>query len=76
MSAESTGLVPGQDWDLNRGLCPKHQGSEVALLAGVLGGRCQGHHIHPAEGRAEELRDKIVDQGTLQSQSAGTTSPC
>ncbi|XP_027805241.1 B box and SPRY domain-containing protein [Marmota flaviventris] len=83
MSADGTGPGTGLGPGSERGpLCPEHGqdlswfcGSErrpvCAACAGV-GGRCEGHRIRRAEQRAEELRNKIVDQcERLQLQSAG-----
>ncbi|XP_075865069.1 B box and SPRY domain-containing protein isoform X2 [Microcebus murinus] len=85
MSAEGAGPGPGP-WPGPRPgpLCPEHGqalswfcGSErrpVCAACAELGGRCQGHRIRRAEERAEELRNKIVDQcERLQLQSAGIT---
>ncbi|XP_076998806.1 B box and SPRY domain-containing protein [Tamandua tetradactyla] len=63
-------------------LCPDHGQalhwfccSERRLVCAAcagLGGRCRGHRIRRAEERAEELRNKIVDQcERLQIQSTG-----
>ncbi|XP_040819398.1 B box and SPRY domain-containing protein isoform X1 [Ochotona curzoniae] len=65
-------------------LCPQHgqplswfcssERRPVCAACAGLGGRCQGHRIRPAEERAEELRNKIVDQcERLQLQSASIT---
>nr|XP_019610163.1 PREDICTED: B box and SPRY domain-containing protein isoform X3 [Rhinolophus sinicus] len=62
-------------------LCPEHgqalnwfccsERRPVCAACAGLGGRCQGHRIRRAEERAEELRNKIVDQcERLQLQSA------
>ncbi|XP_021546960.1 B box and SPRY domain-containing protein isoform X3 [Neomonachus schauinslandi] len=65
MSAESAG--PG-----SAPLCPEHgqalswfccsERRPVCAACAGLGGRCRGHRIRRAEERAEELRNKIVDQ--------------
>ncbi|XP_006865794.1 PREDICTED: B box and SPRY domain-containing protein [Chrysochloris asiatica] len=65
-------------------LCPEHGQplswfccSERRLVCAACveqGGRCRGHRIRRVEERAEQLRNKIVDQcERLQSQSAGIT---
>ncbi|XP_058301186.1 B box and SPRY domain-containing protein isoform X4 [Hylobates moloch] len=83
MSAE--GAEPGPGSGPGPGpLCPEHGqalswfcGSErrpVCAACAGLGGRCRGHRICRAEERAEELRNKIVDQcERLQLQSAAIT---
>nr|XP_002820165.2 B box and SPRY domain-containing protein [Pongo abelii] len=83
MSAE--GAEPGPGSGPGPGpLCPEHGqalswfcGSErrpVCAACAGLGGRCRGHRIRRAEERAEELRNKIVDQcERLQLQSAAIT---
>ncbi|KAM7092501.1 B box and SPRY domain-containing protein isoform 2-T2 [Molossus nigricans] len=81
MSAESAGPGPGPG---PGPLCPEHgqalkwfccsERRPVCAACAELGGRCQGHRVRPAEERAEELRNKIVDQcERLQLQSAGIT---
>ncbi|XP_028342220.1 B box and SPRY domain-containing protein-like, partial [Physeter macrocephalus] len=56
-----------------RWFCCSEQRPVCAACAG-LGGRCRGHRIRRAEERAEELRNKIVDQcERLQLQSATIT---
>uniref|UniRef100_K9IK90 B box and SPRY domain-containing protein n=1 Tax=Desmodus rotundus TaxID=9430 RepID=K9IK90_DESRO len=83
MSAESAGPGPGPAPEPGP-LCPEHsqalkwfcfsEGRPVCAACTELGGRCQGHRIRRAEERAEELRNKIVDQcERLQLQSAGIT---
>uniref|UniRef100_A0A4X1V4M2 B30.2/SPRY domain-containing protein n=1 Tax=Sus scrofa TaxID=9823 RepID=A0A4X1V4M2_PIG len=65
-------------------LCPEHgqalswfccsERRPVCAACAGLDGRCQGHRIRRAEERAEELRNKIVDQcERLQLQSATIT---
>ncbi|XP_030776250.1 B box and SPRY domain-containing protein isoform X2 [Rhinopithecus roxellana] len=65
-------------------LCPEHgqalswfcrsERRPVCAACAGLGGRCRGHRIRRAEERAEELRNKIVDQcERLQLQSAAIT---
>ncbi|XP_042769723.1 B box and SPRY domain-containing protein isoform X3 [Panthera leo] len=77
MSAESSGPEPGP-------LCPEHgqalswfccsERRPVCAACTGLGGRCRGHRVRRAEERAEELRNKIVDQcERLQFQSASIT---
>ncbi|KAM9700273.1 B box and SPRY domain-containing protein isoform 2-T2 [Dama dama] len=87
MSAEGAGLGarPGPEPGSEPGpLCPEHGQalnwfccSERRLVCAActeLGGRCRGHRIRRAEKRAEELRNKIVDQcERLQLQSATIT---
>ncbi|XP_023484455.1 B box and SPRY domain-containing protein isoform X1 [Equus przewalskii] len=89
MAAESAGPGPGPGSGSGSGseprpLCPEHDQplrwfccSERRLVCAAcagLGGRCRGHRIRRAEERAEELRNKIVDQcERLQLQSAGIT---
>ncbi|XP_020015908.2 B box and SPRY domain-containing protein [Castor canadensis] len=89
MSAEGAGPGPGPGPGPGSGfepgpLCPEH-GQPLSWFCGSdrrpvcaactgLGGRCRGHRIRRAEKRAEELRNKIVDQcERLQLQSAGIT---
>ncbi|XP_023079548.1 B box and SPRY domain-containing protein isoform X2 [Piliocolobus tephrosceles] len=87
MSAE--GAEPGPGAGLRPGpepgpLCPEHgqalswfcrsERRPVCAACAGLGGRCRGHRIRRAEERAEELRNKIVDQcERLQLQSAAIT---
>ncbi|XP_037654255.1 B box and SPRY domain-containing protein isoform X2 [Choloepus didactylus] len=85
MTAEGAGLGPGLGPWLGPGpglLCPDHGQplhwfccSERRLVCAAcagLSGRCRGHRIRRAEERAEELRNKIVDQcERLQIQSTG-----
>ncbi|XP_043783850.1 B box and SPRY domain-containing protein isoform X2 [Cervus elaphus] len=89
MSAEGAGQGPGPGPGPEPGsepgpLCPEHGQalnwfccSERRLVCAActeLGGRCRGHRIRRAEKRAEELRNKIVDQcERLQLQSATIT---
>ncbi|XP_009455392.1 B box and SPRY domain-containing protein isoform X2 [Pan paniscus] len=85
MSAEGSEPGPGSGSGPGPGpLCPEHGqalswfcGSErrpVCAACAGLGGRCRGHRIRRAEERAEELRNKIVDQcERLQLQSAAIT---
>ncbi|XP_020762299.1 B box and SPRY domain-containing protein isoform X4 [Odocoileus virginianus] len=85
MSAEGAGQGPGPEPGSEPGpLCPEHGQalnwfccSERRLVCAActeLGGRCRGHRIRRAEKRAEELRNKIVDQcERLQLQSATIT---
>ncbi|KAI4589306.1 hypothetical protein MJG53_003714 [Ovis ammon polii x Ovis aries] len=85
MSAEGAGPGPGPEPGAGPGpLCPEHGQalngfccSERRLVCAActgLGGRCRGHRIRRAEKRAEELRNKIVDQcERLQLQSATIT---
>ncbi|XP_006717212.1 B box and SPRY domain-containing protein isoform X1 [Homo sapiens] len=85
MSAEGAEPGPGSGSGPGPGpLCPEHGqalswfcGSErrpVCAACAGLGGRCRGHRIRRAEERAEELRNKIVDQcERLQLQSAAIT---
>nr|XP_039331211.1 B box and SPRY domain-containing protein isoform X2 [Saimiri boliviensis boliviensis] len=85
MSAEGTepgpGSGPGPGPEPGP-LCPDHgqdlswfcrsERRPVCAACTGLGGRCRGHRIRRAEERAEELRNKIVDQcERLQLQSAG-----
>ncbi|XP_033093643.1 B box and SPRY domain-containing protein isoform X2 [Trachypithecus francoisi] len=87
MSAEGaepgpgSGPVPGPE---PGPLCPEHgqalswfcrsERRPVCAACAGLGGRCRGHRIRRAEERAEELRNKIVDQcERLQLQSAAIT---
>ncbi|MXQ88463.1 hypothetical protein E5288_WYG006667 [Bos mutus] len=73
MSAEGAGQGPGPEPGSEPGpICPEHGQalnwfccSERRLVCAActgLGGRCRGHRIRRAEKRAEELRNKIVDQ--------------
>ncbi|XP_025215439.1 B box and SPRY domain-containing protein isoform X1 [Theropithecus gelada] len=83
MSAE--GAEPGPGSGPGPGpLCPEHgqalswfcrsERRPVCAACAGLGGRCRGHRIRRAEERAEELRNKIVDQcERLQLQSAAIT---
>ncbi|XP_061282572.1 B box and SPRY domain-containing protein isoform X4 [Bos javanicus] len=85
MSAEGAGQGPGPEPGSEPGpICPEHGQalnwfccSERRLVCAActgLGGRCRGHRIRRAEKRAEELRNKIVDQcERLQLQSATIT---
>ncbi|ELK08245.1 B box and SPRY domain-containing protein [Pteropus alecto] len=89
MSAESVGQGLGPRPGPGSGsesepLCPEHgqalrwfccsERRPVCAACAELGGRCQGHRIRPAQERAEELRNKIVDQcERLQLQSASIT---
>ncbi|KAM6170240.1 B box and SPRY domain-containing protein [Rhynchocyon petersi] len=87
MSAEGAGVRqgPGSEPGAETGpLCPDHGQplswfccSERRLVCAActeLGGRCWGHRIRRAEERAEQLRNKIVDQcERLQLQSASIT---
>ncbi|XP_006890822.1 PREDICTED: B box and SPRY domain-containing protein [Elephantulus edwardii] len=87
MSLEGAGLRPGLGAESGaepEPLCPEHGQplswfccSERRLVCSAcaeLGGRCGGHRIRRAEERAEQLRNKIVDQcERLQLQSAGIT---
>ncbi|XP_025138048.3 B box and SPRY domain-containing protein isoform X2 [Bubalus bubalis] len=87
MSAEGAGQGPGPGPEPGSEpgpLCPEHGQalnwfccSERRLVCAActgLGGRCRGHRIRRAEKRAEELRNKIVDQcERLQLQSATIT---
>ncbi|XP_060055963.1 B box and SPRY domain-containing protein isoform X3 [Erinaceus europaeus] len=81
MSAENAGPGPGQGSEPGP-LCLEHgqalswfccsERLPVCAACVGLGGRCRGHRIRRAEERAEELRNKIVDQcEKLQLQSAG-----
>nr|KAF6483298.1 B-box and SPRY domain containing [Rousettus aegyptiacus] len=89
MSAESVGQGLGPRPEPGSGsesepLCPEHgqalrwfccsERRPVCAACAEPGGRCQGHRIRPAQERAEELRNKIVDQcEKLQLQSASIT---
>ncbi|XP_012496618.1 PREDICTED: B box and SPRY domain-containing protein [Propithecus coquereli] len=89
MSAEGAGPGPqpgpGPEPGSEPGpLCPEHgqalgwfcdsERRPVCAACAEPGGRCRGHRIRRAEERAEELRNKIVDQcERLQLQSAGIT---
>uniref|UniRef100_A0A452DQQ7 B-box and SPRY domain containing n=1 Tax=Capra hircus TaxID=9925 RepID=A0A452DQQ7_CAPHI len=65
-------LCPEHGQALN-GFCCSERRLVCAACTG-LGGRCRGHRIRRAEKRAEELRNKIVDQcERLQLQSATIT---
>ncbi|KAM9641775.1 B box and SPRY domain-containing protein [Trichechus inunguis] len=83
MSSEGAGpgFGPGSQSGL---LCPEHgqplswfccsERRLVCAACAELGGSCRGHRIRRAEERAEEMRNKIVDQcERLQSQSACIT---
>ncbi|XP_066112555.1 B box and SPRY domain-containing protein isoform X2 [Saccopteryx bilineata] len=81
MSGESAGPGPGPGPEPGP-LCPEHGQAQkwfccserrpVCAACTELGGRCRGHRIRRVEERAEELRNKIVDQcERLQLQSAG-----
>ncbi|KAM8803371.1 B box and SPRY domain-containing protein isoform 2-T2 [Rhynchonycteris naso] len=80
MSGESVGPGPGSGPEPGP-LCPEHgqalkwfccsERRPVCAACTELGGRCRGHRIRLVEERAEELRNKIVDQcERLQLQSA------
>ncbi|XP_014972528.3 B box and SPRY domain-containing protein isoform X2 [Macaca mulatta] len=87
MSAEGAELGPGsgpRPGPEPGPLCPEHgqalswfcrsERRPVCAACAGLGGRCRGHRIRRAEERAEELRNKIVDQcERLQLQSAAIT---
>nr|XP_005581075.1 PREDICTED: B box and SPRY domain-containing protein isoform X3 [Macaca fascicularis] len=87
MSAEGSELGPGSGPGPGPEpgpLCPEHgqalswfcrsERRPVCAACAGLGGRCRGHRIRRAEERAEELRNKIVDQcERLQLQSAAIT---
>ncbi|XP_042636316.1 B box and SPRY domain-containing protein [Orycteropus afer afer] len=85
MSAEGAGPGLGSEPGPQSGpLCPEHgqplswfccsERRPVCAACAELGGRCRGHRIRRAEERAEQLRNKIVDQcERLQLQSAGIT---
>ncbi|KAG8518837.1 B box and SPRY domain-containing protein [Galemys pyrenaicus] len=79
--AAGAGPEPGSE---SGPLCPEHgqaltwfcysERRPVCAACVGLGGRCRGHRTRRAKERAEELRNKIVDQcEQLQLQSAGIT---
>ncbi|KAI5942227.1 B box and SPRY domain-containing protein [Manis javanica] len=83
MSAEDAGSGPGPAPEPGP-LCPEHgqalswfccsERRPVCAACAGPGGRCRGHRIRRAEERAEELRNRIVDQcERLQLQSASIT---
>ncbi|XP_016283827.1 B box and SPRY domain-containing protein isoform X2 [Monodelphis domestica] len=83
MSEKEPDQAPGPPED-SAPRCPEHDlelkwfcSSERRLVCASckgLGGPCREHHVRRAEERAEELRNKIVDQcEKLQLQSAGIT---